>query len=87
MEVTIMLIWKTSEIRAETHRGRYEVHSRSIFSHAYFTPWTGGCQCIDAPGFSSEREAVIQACVDHAAREPAHPPMSGWPADAELEAP
>ena len=85
-----MLVWRTTEIRAATNRGEYHVHARNDASnrgYGYFMPNTGGAECIQTPDFSSDLDAVVSACEAHAANSPHHPMMSGWPADAELEAP
>ncbi len=81
-----MLVWRTTEIRATTHRGVYDVHLVQGRASAYFLPYTGGAECVYAPDYSTDPSAVIGACDDHAQQQPAHPAMRGWPADAELEA-
>jgi hypothetical protein len=88
-----MLIWKTIEVMAETHRGQYLmrfIHDDSEYDGlgwaTFHTHGGGYCFEVGPAGFGTERE-IVAACDAHAASQPDHAPMRGWPADAELEAP
>lgn len=87
------LQFRQVELIAPTHRGEYRVHVMSGddeyvgLAWATFHDYAGGCSRVEADGLSGlDALGLVQAaCQAHADREPAHPPLLGWPASGELE--
>jgi hypothetical protein len=77
------LKWRTTQKTARTHRGVYvaDVSQDGTYAYAYlrqhdgYWAWVGARDTLDD---------VLRQCAEHAAAQPAHPPMTGWPADGGL---
>lgn len=84
-----LLCFLTTEVTARTHRGDYVlclIRDESPWNgqaYAYFHGHDGTHESV-GPSIGAERE-VAAACDEHAYRQPAHPPMLGWPACGEVE--
>jgi hypothetical protein len=75
------LKWRTTEIRALTHRGEYFLQARNGWAYAYLSDFAGGITMLPEHG---DRSAIERACAEHAARQPSYPFLLGWPADGEV---
>jgi hypothetical protein len=83
------LDFRPALLSARTHRGEYRVlvspdREDRECAWASFLAYEGGCEMIEPPILGTVSK-VKAACAEHAARQPAHPPMLGWPACGELE--
>jgi hypothetical protein len=83
-----LLCFLTTELTAQTHRGKYVltvIRDDSRWNgqgYAFFHAFDGDLESV---GPTLSAPDVLAACCDqHAARQPAHPSMLGWPACGEV---